>query len=187
MGAKYAEPVILNLRETWLESEPRTPLICFLSMGSDPTNQIEDLAKKQQIECRAVSMGQGQEVHARKLMALFMAEGGWALLQNCHLGLDFLDELLEIVTETEFVNEQFRIWITTEVHTKFPIGLLQVSFIVGRCDLFSVVQDKCNVFTCYIETLVYVFAGQQFYRRSLRFIHEQIYFPKFMRNVMMLH
>ncbi|KAK2191796.1 hypothetical protein NP493_45g04011 [Ridgeia piscesae] len=125
VGQRFAEPVILNLKETLLESEPRTPLICFLSMGSDPTNQIEDLAKKMQIECRAVSMGQGQEVHARKLMAAFMAEGGWALLQNCHLGLNFMDELLEIVTDTEAVNDRFRIWITTEVHPQFPISLLQ--------------------------------------------------------------
>ena len=131
MGLMYAKPVILNMKETWMESEPRTPLICFLSMGSDPTNQIEDLAKKMQIDCRAVSMGQGQGVHARKLMSVFMAEGGWALLQNCHLGLDFLDELLETVTETEFVHEQFRIWITTEVHPHFPIGLLQVNVFIN--------------------------------------------------------
>ena len=48
MGPAYAESVILNLEGTWEESDPRTPLICFLSMGSDPTNQIENLAKKLQ-------------------------------------------------------------------------------------------------------------------------------------------
>lgn len=46
MGARYAESVILNLEDTWGESDPRIPLICLLSMGSDPTNQIEILAKK---------------------------------------------------------------------------------------------------------------------------------------------
>lgn len=46
LGTKFAEPVILNLHSTWEESDPLTPLICFLSMGSDPTDQIEALAKK---------------------------------------------------------------------------------------------------------------------------------------------
>ena len=46
LGEKYSEGVILNLQETWSESGPRTPLICFLSMGSDPTNNIEMLAKR---------------------------------------------------------------------------------------------------------------------------------------------
>ncbi len=48
------------------------------------------------------------------------------LLQNCHLGLDFLDELLDTLTDSENMNESCRVWITTEVHPKFPISLLQV-------------------------------------------------------------
>ncbi|XP_066028864.1 dynein axonemal heavy chain 5 isoform X2 [Pocillopora verrucosa] len=127
IGKEYAEGVILNLEVMWEESDIRTPMICFLSMGSDPTASIEALAKKQRLDCRAISMGQGQEVHARRLLAQFMNEGGWVLLQNCHLGLNFMDELLETITTTENVNEKFRLWITTEVHPKFPITLLQSS------------------------------------------------------------
>ncbi|XP_048363840.1 dynein axonemal heavy chain 5 [Sphaerodactylus townsendi] len=127
MEEKYAEGVILDLEKTWMESDPCTPLICFLSMGSDPTDSIIALGKRLKIETRYVSMGQGQEIHARKLLQQTMAHGGWALLQNCHLGLDFMDELMDTVVETENVHEAFRLWMTTEVHKHFPITLLQMS------------------------------------------------------------
>ncbi|XP_056290683.1 dynein axonemal heavy chain 8-like [Pseudoliparis swirei] len=127
LGERFAEPVILNLQSTWEESDPRTPLICFLSMGSDPTDQIEAIAKKLQLACRAISMGQGQEVHARKLLKTSMTEGGWVLLQNCHLGLEFMDELLETITTAETMHDTVRVWITTEPHDQFSITLLQSS------------------------------------------------------------
>ncbi|CAO2608635.1 Dynein axonemal heavy chain 8 [Lemmus lemmus] len=124
---KYTEPVILNLEKTWEESDAHTPLICFLSMGSDPTIQIDALAKKLKLECRTISMGQGQEVHARKLIQMSMQQGGWVLLQNCHLGLEFMEELLETLLTTETMEDSFRVWITTEPHDRFPITLLQTS------------------------------------------------------------
>uniref|UniRef100_A0A8C3JBK3 Dynein axonemal heavy chain 8 n=1 Tax=Calidris pygmaea TaxID=425635 RepID=A0A8C3JBK3_9CHAR len=127
LDEKYTEPVILNLEKTWEESDTRTPLICFLSMGSDPTIQIDSLARKLKLECRTISMGQGQEVHARKLIQISTQQGGWVLLQNCHLGLDFMDELLETLLTAEIQDETFRVWITTEPHPKFPITLLQIA------------------------------------------------------------
>ena len=46
MGVKYAEGVILDMEKMWEESSIRVPMICFLSMGSDPTNSIDFLSKK---------------------------------------------------------------------------------------------------------------------------------------------
>lgn len=40
---------ILDLELTWSESEPRTPFVCLLSIGSDPTTQIAALAKQKSI------------------------------------------------------------------------------------------------------------------------------------------
>lgn len=45
LGSEYGEMQILDLEATWEESEPRTPLVCILSIGSDPTSQIGSLAK----------------------------------------------------------------------------------------------------------------------------------------------
>lgn len=49
LGPEYGEGLILNLETTWEESEPRTPLICILSIGSDPFGQIAALAKAKEI------------------------------------------------------------------------------------------------------------------------------------------
>ncbi|CAH8594477.1 unnamed protein product [Schistosoma turkestanicum] len=127
MGVAYADGIITNLEEMIEESDTATPMICFLSMGSDPTDNIERLAKKMSLKCGAISMGQGQEVHARRLLSISMQEGRWVLLQNCHLGLTFMDEFTEIMTTSKNVHESFRCWVTTEPHPQFPINLLQSS------------------------------------------------------------
>lgn len=68
LGERYTEPVITLLDSMYAESRPTTPMICFLSMGTDPTPSIEQLAKKMEVQCKSISMGQGQEVHARRLL-----------------------------------------------------------------------------------------------------------------------
>lgn len=78
------------------------------------------------LEYHYISMGQGQEVHARRLMSQMIQNGGWLLLQNCHLSLDYIYEIFDQIVETEHIHEEFRLWVTTEVHLKFPINFLQV-------------------------------------------------------------
>ena len=77
-------------------------------------------------DLHAISMGQGQEVHARRFMGLALANGDWVLLQNCHLSLDYVVEVMDQVNEAEAIHDTFRLWVTTEVHPKFPITFLQV-------------------------------------------------------------
>ena len=71
-------------------------------------------------------MGQGQEVHARRLMLQCLSGGGWVLLQNCHLSMDYVVEAMDQINDMENIHESFRLWVTTEVHPKFPITFLQV-------------------------------------------------------------
>lgn len=128
LGQKYVDVVPLNLEATWEESKPLTPLVCLLSLGSDPTAAIETLAKKKKkYPTRSISMGQGQEEAARKLIQAGFAQGHWVLLQNCHLGLDFMIEVEKMLLTAEEVSPEFRLWITTEPHPRFSIGLLQMS------------------------------------------------------------
>lgn len=45
LGQQYAESLVLDLDAMLTESDNRTPMVCLLSMGSDPTENIERLAK----------------------------------------------------------------------------------------------------------------------------------------------
>ena len=49
LGDKYAEGVILDIEKMFYESNVRSPMVCLLSLGSDPTNNIEALAKKHKL------------------------------------------------------------------------------------------------------------------------------------------
>jgi len=127
LGERYGESIITSLTEIYEGSSTSVPMICFLSLGSDPTQAIMDLAKEMKFDCRDISMGQGQEVHARKLVGSFQELGGWVLLQNCHLALDFMPELQAMVCDATKCHADFRLWLTTEEHNHFPINLLQAS------------------------------------------------------------
>ena len=126
LGQRFTESVPLNMERTWSESHSRCPLICLLSPGADPTKLIEDLAKKKKIKTLGVSMGQGQEVIARKYISTANAEGQWVLLQNTHLGLSYLTEVEQFLCKADELHDDFRLWITAEPHPQFPIGLLQM-------------------------------------------------------------
>ncbi|BES88501.1 dynein heavy chain [Nesidiocoris tenuis] len=127
LGKRYTDAVILDLEDLYKESKPKTPMICFLTMGADPTTAIEALAKRLEFGLGAISMGQGQEVHARVMMKSSMEEGKWLLLQNCHLGIQYMHEVFDTITTTKVVNEGFRLWITTEPTPAFPISVLHIS------------------------------------------------------------
>nr|CAH8868556.1 unnamed protein product [Trichobilharzia regenti] len=127
LGKKFAEGFVLDLDGVYQESTPLWPMVGLLSTGSDPTPQIELLAKKYRVDCKTISMGQGQEIHARRLVNNLLQSGGWIMLQNCHLSLSYVGELLNQITEMDHIHPEFRIWVTTEVHPQFPISFLQTS------------------------------------------------------------
>jgi dynein heavy chain, axonemal len=95
LGNRFIEIPVLNLDSLWEESDGQTPLLALLSSGADPTSNIQALAKKKNVDLSVVAMGQGQDILARRLLQQMTSTGGWLLLQNAHLGLDYLDELFQ--------------------------------------------------------------------------------------------
>lgn len=94
--------------------------------GADPTVQIEKLAKKMKVSCLYVSMGQGQEFHARRAIKRAKLDGHWVCIQNAHLGARFLKELESGLRDLshESAGSSYRLWVTTEPCKDFPMGIL---------------------------------------------------------------
>jgi len=131
MGPKFVDPVTDTVESVFREMESTTPVIYLLSAGADPTDAIETMARKKRKQIECVSMGEGQDVVASRAITAATGLGTWVLLQNCHLGLDFIDSLEEMLLKLKAPDSgcspDFRLFITTEPHPKFSIGLLQMS------------------------------------------------------------
>jgi len=135
MGERYTMPETIRLEDIYNDANRYTPIILLLTPGADPTTALNDEAKKQGTKIFSVSMGEGQEKYALRAIEQGMETGGWALLQNCHLGLGFMGSMDELIKNAEkadaagerSVDPKFRIWITCEPHPEFPINLLQMS------------------------------------------------------------
>jgi len=127
LGKKYLVFKPLDIEATWLESTTHVPMIFLLSPGSNPNSAIALLATRRKIEVDGISMGQGQEVKALQLLQQGFELGRWVLLQNTHLGLGFMNTIESKFQGIGEIHEDFRLWITSEPHPLFPIGLLQMS------------------------------------------------------------
>ena len=129
LGQKFIDPLAHPIDEIWQESSPRMPVLFLLSAGADPTGAIDELArKKKKFPTDKVSMGEEQDkIALEKIKAGFLS-GSWVVLQNCHLGLDFMAQMEDILNPKHAeIDEDFRLWLTCERHPNFPLGLLQMA------------------------------------------------------------
>jgi len=127
IGKRYLNFPPLDIEAAWEQSTTHVPLIFLLSPGSSPDDAIALMAKRKKIRVDAISMGQGQEIKAAELMKAAVVNGSWVLLQNTHLGLGYMRTLEGYIGAMTEVDPNFRLWVTSEPHPKFPIGLLQIS------------------------------------------------------------
>ena len=125
LGDEYMAPVTDQLIEILNESSPTKPILFLLAPGSDPSGNIDELARKQKKNTFKVSMGEGMEEPALQNIEVAQRDGNWVILNNCHLSLEFMATMEEVLNpKGKELNENFRLWITTEPHKGFPLGLL---------------------------------------------------------------
>jgi dynein heavy chain len=127
MGPRYVEPVTDTIESIFDGMVAEVPVIFLLSVGGDPTDSIEVLAKKKKQSVQCVSMGQGQEPVAIKAINAAAVNGSWVLLQNCELGLGLMVQMEDLIIKIrEGINPDFRLFITAMPSSEFPLGLLQM-------------------------------------------------------------
>ena len=146
LGSEFLASKAADLSQVVRSSGPDVPIICVISPGADPTSRIHDLARKFKAKCLDISMGEGQEKFARECLSLARHRGDWLCIQNAHLASKFLKELAEDIAgpsqgsfsnispdsganqepgnPIDKVHADFRLWITTEPTTEFPLALL---------------------------------------------------------------
>jgi dynein heavy chain len=120
MAPEYVQQAPFDMPATYEETNPQTPVFFVLFAGVDPTPWVEDIGKVKGFTIDNgkfvnISMGQGQEAPAEAVTARFAKEGGWAMLQNCHLmqtWVPTLERLFEVVSED--AHEDFRLFISAE-------------------------------------------------------------------------
>jgi dynein heavy chain len=69
----------------------------LLSAGADPTNSIIEFARKKKINTQNVSMGEEMEIPAKANITNGFRDGFWVILNNCHLSLEFMAEMEDIL------------------------------------------------------------------------------------------
>ena len=129
MGPRYVEPVTDTIESIYQEMVPGVPVIFLLSVGADPTDAIETLARRKKLPPPAViSLGEGQEPVAIKAMTAAAQTGGWVLLQNCELGIPLMAQMEDLLARLRDsgMDPGFRLFVTALPTAEFPLGLLQM-------------------------------------------------------------
>ncbi|CAK0888334.1 unnamed protein product [Prorocentrum cordatum] len=127
LDPKFVEPPPLDLEQIYEESSCTTPLLFVLTPGMDPTSQLKQLAVAKNVDAQTVSLGQGQEMKAIKMMQDGASRGFWVLLANCHLCIKWLPALekeIDKIFEAK-PHKEFRVFLSSSPSPKFPIQLLQ--------------------------------------------------------------
>ena len=129
LGSRFVEPPAFDLALIYAESTCSIPLIFVLSPGADPVAGLFQVATQldMQDKLKTLALGQGQAPLANALVAAGTKNGHWVFLANCHLMLSWMNALEKIVEglAERSPNKDFRLWLSSYPHPKFPISILQ--------------------------------------------------------------
>ena len=126
LNMRELAPPALNFNTVYDETSNSEPILLVVSPGSDPSQDLRDLAQQKRQTLHEISMGQGQTDHALEKLRESMKHGQWVCLKNLHLMTFWIPVLVKEMSLNES-HQEFRLWLTAESHPKFPSVLLESS------------------------------------------------------------
>ena len=97
-------------------------------------------------------MGEEQNKLGEEEIKNGFVTGGWVVLQNWHLDLEFMAKMEDILNPKGVdIHEDFRLWITWEPHNSFPLGLLQMAIKVTNEPPKGLKAEMYRTFTTMIN------------------------------------
>jgi len=134
LGAKYVTSMSFDLKRSFADASAQTPVFFILTPGFDPVVDTELIGKDYDISIEAgtlglVSLGQGQEPVAEKIVERAAKNGEWGFLQNIHLTAGWTEDYLEKRCEAlDTAHVGFRLFLSGEPggNPPLPINLLMI-------------------------------------------------------------
>ncbi|VDQ03296.1 unnamed protein product [Trichobilharzia regenti] len=142
LGTEFTEDIVFS------QSTCTTPLLNILQSTGDATSGIKQLAASMNAKLHVIPLGNDRISEIQHIIDEALLSGDWVLLQNCHLNLKYMNNLICLFSSLSFtasdknatshdlkitnqngkeLNKLFRLWLTSEIHEEFPPLLLQMS------------------------------------------------------------
>ena len=116
------------MKNLYSETSNTEPVLIIISSGSDPSEELRDLASRCRRALHEVAMGQGQAGVALDRLRSAAEDGAWLCLKNLHLMTHWIPELeKEMASLPQPPHTDFRLWLTSEAHPKFSPILAESS------------------------------------------------------------
>ena len=115
----------INLENTILQSSSDIPILIIISPGSDPSQELHDVAERtigiENLVEFPLDEGQ-EEIVIRKIVEQSLVKS-WLCLKNLHLVVEILPVIEKCYSQLQ-THEHFRLILTSEQHSSFPVNFL---------------------------------------------------------------
>jgi len=113
----------------------KKPMMFVNAPGVNPNQMVRNM-KQEGTEIEVIAMGENMERIATNKIEEGKANGSWVMLENLHLMVDWMKDLTKILedlssgTSVGFINNKFRLFLTTDPTDDIPIGVMERSVLI---------------------------------------------------------